>query len=142
MTKKRGEIRLMPTKMITFACREHTHRLCCCLLLCCFKSGVILCSVHTHTQLRTDLCHHPNHHHHLQISSAPSPQSAHLLHDSSRSVYLAKRYRSAENKTAGIPRMSWFSSQWNRWANNGPNGSSRRGDGPIRRIEVVWGRER
>ncbi|SPO30659.1 uncharacterized protein UTRI_05276 [Ustilago trichophora] len=40
--------------------------------------------------------------------------------------------------------MSWFSSQWNRWA-AGPNGSSRsRGgsDGPIRRIEVVWGRER
>ncbi|SJX64665.1 uncharacterized protein SRS1_15481 [Sporisorium reilianum f. sp. reilianum] len=39
--------------------------------------------------------------------------------------------------------MSWFSSQWNRWA-NGPNGSSRGGgdDGPIRRIEVVWGRER
>ncbi|CDS01900.1 hypothetical protein, partial [Sporisorium scitamineum] len=39
--------------------------------------------------------------------------------------------------------MSWFSSQWNRWA-NGPNGSSRPGggDGPIRRIEVAWGRER
>ncbi|CBQ69021.1 conserved hypothetical protein [Sporisorium reilianum SRZ2] len=39
--------------------------------------------------------------------------------------------------------MSWFSSQWNRWA-NGPNGSSRGGgdDAPIRRIEVVWGRER
>lgn len=39
--------------------------------------------------------------------------------------------------------MSWFSSQWNRWA-NAPNGGSRSGasDGPIRRIEVVWGRER
>ncbi|CCF48711.1 hypothetical protein NDA11_007584 [Ustilago hordei] len=40
--------------------------------------------------------------------------------------------------------MSWFSSQWNRWSNNGPHGSSRSGgnDGPIRRIQVVWGRER
>ncbi|SNX87037.1 uncharacterized protein MEPE_05747 [Melanopsichium pennsylvanicum] len=39
--------------------------------------------------------------------------------------------------------MSWFSSQWNRWA-QGPHGSSRSGgsDGPIRRIEVIWGRER
>ncbi|TKY88924.1 hypothetical protein EX895_002165 [Sporisorium graminicola] len=39
--------------------------------------------------------------------------------------------------------MSWFSSQWDRWA-NGPNRSSRPAgaDGPIRRIEVVWGRER
>ncbi|GAC94808.1 nucleus protein [Pseudozyma hubeiensis SY62] len=39
--------------------------------------------------------------------------------------------------------MSWFSSQWNRWSKeaNGPSRSGSDG-GPIRRIEVVWGRER
>ncbi|EST08838.2 BAG domain protein [Kalmanozyma brasiliensis GHG001] len=46
-------------------------------------------------------------------------------------------------KASKVTSMSWFSSQWNRFA-NGANGSSQSGNpnGPIRRIEVVWGRER
>ncbi|PWY98080.1 hypothetical protein BCV70DRAFT_202253 [Testicularia cyperi] len=40
--------------------------------------------------------------------------------------------------------MSWFSNQWNRWSNNSTSTDGSLGGDPnnIRRIEVIWGRER
>lgn len=37
--------------------------------------------------------------------------------------------------------MSWFSKQWDKWATDDAAGRGPSG-GTIRRIEVVWGKER
>lgn len=78
-------------------------------------------------------------------SSVDQPQ--HRINLPKEKRRLQQNHKTKQNKTQ-TRAMSWFSSQWNRWA-NGPNGPSRSGhgggggaDGPIRRIEVIWGRER